>query len=358
MTAAILSHPRCEQDEVVLGVDTHKEIHVAAVVTALGATVATGAFPANGQGYCQLLDWAQGHGGVRRAGVEGTGSYGAALARYLSAEGIAVIEVNRPDRAARRSKGKTDVVDAEAAARAVLSGRATSAAKAGRGPIEQLRVYKIAKDSAVKARVQATNQLKAILVNADPALRQSLSGLSTKALIARCADLAEPIDRTAAAVVHTLRTLAQRIGYLAAEIRDLLERITAAIQATAPRLLDQCGVGPDSAAILLIAAGDNPDRLDNDSAFAALCGVSPVEASSGKTRRRRLNRGGNRQANAALYRVIITRLRVETRTREYAARRTSEGRTKREIIRCLKRYAARELFQLIHAATPASPSSA
>jgi transposase len=158
MTAPVLPRPSSEQDEVILGADTHKEIHVAAVVTAVGATVATGAFPANAQGYCQLLNRAQGHGDVRRAGVEGTGSYGAALTRYLSGEGIAVIEVNRPDRAARRSKGKTNVVDAEAAGRAVLSGRATGATKAGHGPIKQLRVYKIAKDSAARpARRPPTN---------------------------------------------------------------------------------------------------------------------------------------------------------------------------------------------------------
>jgi transposase len=359
MTAPILSKPLGDDHaEVVLGVDTHKDVHVAAVSTAVGAMLATSSFPATAQGYSNLLEWARRYGVVGRAGVEGTGSYGAALARYLSREGVTVIEVNRPDRAMRRSRGKTDVVDAEAAARAVISGRAVGVAKIGRGPVEQLRVYKIAKDSAVKARVQATTQLRAILVNADPLLRQSLIGLSTRALIVRCAELPEASDETDAAVVPTLRTLARRIHHLADEIADLLARITSTVQATAANLLDQYGVGPDSAAILLIAAGDNPDRVTSESAFAALCGVSPVEMSSGKTRRRRLNRGGNRQANAALYRIVSTRLRVEPRTREYAARRTQDGRSKREIIRRLKRYAARELFQLIHAAIPAtSPSS-
>lgn len=337
------------QDEVVLGVDTHKDFHVAAVTTVLGAVLATSSCPTTAVGYRSLLTWARGFGLVRRAGVEGTGSYGAALTRFLRVEGVAVTEVNRPDRAKRRRRGKNDTVDAEAAAQAVISGMATATPKSGDGPVEQIRVYKIAKDSAVKARRQAINQLKAILVNAEPELRESLAGLGTMALVTRCAKLDEPAA-AASAVMHTLSVLARRVKSLDAEIADLLARITALVKSAAPALLDVYGVGADSAAVLLVTAGDNPDRLTSESAFAALCGVSPVEMSSGKTIRHRLNRGGNRQANAALFRVIITRLRDEPHTRAYLARRTAEGRTKREIMRCLKRFLARDLFRIIHSA--------
>jgi transposase len=239
---------------------------------------------------------------------------------------VAVLEVNRPDRATRRRRGKSDPVDAEAAARAVLAGQAGLTPKTGDGPAEILRVFKLARDSAVKARTQAINQLKAVLVCADPALRESLSGLGQATLIRRCAQLPDPDagQETTAAVIHTLRLLARRVAQLSAEARDLQRRMTSVIGAHAPQLLDRVGVGPDNAAALLIAAGDNPDRLTSDASFAALCGVSPLEASSGKTLRRRLNRGGNRQANAALYRIALTRLRHDPRTRAYLNRRTTD----------------------------------
>jgi transposase len=287
------------QDEVVLGVDTHKDVHVAAVTTLLGAVLATRSFPATVGGYRSLLSWTRSFGVVRLAGVEGTGSYGAALARLPGGEGVTVIEVNRPDRAKRRQRGKSDTVDAEVAAEAVISRRATAVPKSGDGPVEQIRVYKIAKDSAVKARRQAINQIKAILVKPDPAVREELACLDKLALVTRCVSLDE---RAAAptAVTHTLSVLARRAKALDAEIADLLARITALVEQVAPALLEQYGVGSDSAAVLLVTAGDNPDRLASNAAFAALCGVSPVEMSSGKTTRRRLNRGGNRQANAAL----------------------------------------------------------
>jgi transposase len=350
-------------DEVVLGVDTHKDVHVAAIITALGLLVATASFPATAAGYAELLGWAQQFGTLHRAGVEGTGSYGASLARYLRACGVTVIEVNRPDRSMRRHRGKTDAVDAEAAARAVVSGRATVTPKTGDGAVEMLRVFKVAKDSAVKARTQAINQLKGILVSADPALREELSGLTAHQLVTRCASLdSEPCAGVAGAVAHTLGVLARRIQNLSAEVRDLEKLITDQVHDTAPQLLDLFGVGQDSAATLLIAAGDNPDRLAHEAAFAALCGVSPVEMSSGKTQRRRLNRGGNRQANAALFRVILTRIRCHPETRAYLQRRTAEGRTKREIIRCLKRYLARQIYKIIRTSlavvTPVSDTAA
>ncbi|MCX4625357.1 IS110 family transposase [Streptomyces sp. NBC_01443] len=333
--------------------DTHKDVHVAAVVTVLGALLGTQDFPATAKGYGELLSWASRLGTVQRAGVEGTGSYGAGLARHLAAEGIEVIEVNRPDRAARRRSGKSDAVDAEAAARAVLGGRATSAPKSRNGPVEDLRVLKVVKDSAVRNRTQAINQLKALLVSAPSQLRESLAGLSNPRLFTACAGL----DPQASAVHQALHLLAHRIKQLSAETTTLTRRIASITQAHNPQLLELTGVGPDSAAILLIAAGDNHDRLRDEASFAALCGVSPVERSSGKTQRRRLNRGGNRQANADLYRIVLSRLRWEERSRAYLQRRTAEGKTKREVIRCLKRYAAREIHRAIASAPlPVPPS--
>ncbi|WP_214371388.1 IS110 family transposase [Pseudonocardia sp. H11422] len=346
-----------EREEVVLGVDTHKDLHVAAVLSGLGALLASKSFPATAAGYRRLLAWARAFGPLRRAGVECTGSYGAALTRHLHGEGIEVVEVNQPDKATRRKRGKTDAIDAEAAARAVLSGRATATAKTSDGPVEAMRVLRMARNSAVNASTKAINQLKAVLVGADPDLRESLAGLGPATLIRRCADLPEPapgsglseVDQT---VVFTLRVLATRILALKAEAYQLHKRLRALITAHVPELLERRGIGPDSAAALLIAAGDNPQRLRTEGSYAALCGASPVQASSGKTHRLRLNRGGDRQANAALYRITLSRLRWDPRTQDYLQRRLAEGKTRREVIRCLKRYIAREIFTLI---TPTLP---
>jgi transposase len=342
-------------EEVILGVDTHRDMHVAAVVTNTGRLMGTSSFPATAAGYRRMLAWARTAGVVERAGVECTGSYGAALSRYLQAEGVSVIDVNQPDRATRRKRGKTDAVDAESAARAVLSGRSASIAKTGDGLVEAMRVLKLARDSAVNARTKAINQLRAILVGADPALRESLAGLGPGTLIRACASLDDPgedageVHRT---VIYTLRLLANRILELKAESYELQKRISSLASRHAPQLLERPGVGADSAATLLIAAGDNPQRLRRESSYAALCGVSPVEASSGNTQRRRLNRGGDRQANAALYRITLSRLRWDQRTQDYLQRRLSEGKTRREAIRCLKRYIAREIFGLIATQIP------
>ncbi|MGW3730253.1 IS110 family transposase [Streptomyces sp. NPDC000851] len=322
-------------------------MHVAAVITVLGALLAHQEFPTTAAGYRQLLSWARSFGILHRAGVECTGSYGAALARFLHRENVQVIEVNQPDRAIRRKRGKTDAVDADAAARAVLSGRTTTTPKTGEGPAADMRVLRPAKESAVKARTQAMNQLKAVLLGTDPELRESMSGLRNPALIARCADLADTDD----AAAFTLRLLAQRIQHLSCEVKELTRRVTRAVSTHRPKLLEIVGIGPDSAAALLIAAGDNPERLANEASFAVPCGVSPVEQSSGKTQRRRLNRGGNRQANAALYRIVMTRIRWDERTRSYPERRTKQGMSKREIIRCLKRYVAREIYRHIRSTT-------
>jgi transposase len=346
-------------EEVIVGVDTHKDFHVAAVITALGALLGSKTFPATSAGYRALLKWARGLGGVQRAGVECTGSYGAALARHLAAAQVDVFEVNQPDKATRRRRGKNDVLDAEAAARAVLAGRATALAKTGDGPVEMLRMFKLAKTSAVKSRTQAINQLKAVLVSADSELRDELRGLSTMMLVRHCAALqaVTPAD-SASAAAYTLRLLARRTSQLAEEIADLDAQIATVLASHNPQLLGTYGAGPDTAAALLIAAGDNPGRLHSEASFAALCGASPVEASSGKIERHRLNRGGDRQANCALHTIVLSRLRWDQRTRDYLDRRVTEGKTRREAVRCLKRYAAREIYHLItrpdHATTSAA----
>ncbi|MER8162798.1 IS110 family transposase [Streptomyces sp. NPDC094472] len=347
MAQPIRFHHDCRR-EVVLGVDTHKDAHVAAVVSTTGKLIGSRSFPATADGYQQLLDWARSSGMVSHAGVECTGSYGAALSRFLRANKLTVIEVNQPDKATRRRRGKTDTIDAEAAAHAVLSGRATATAKLADGPVEALRLFKMAKVSAVKARTQAINQLKAVLVTASPELRESLDGLTIPKLVRACTTLHRSAAGTAtAAAVFTLRLLARRIEELDDEIAALKQQTTDVIRQHIPQLLDCYGVGPDTAAALLIATGDNPERLHSEASFASLCGVSPVEASSGKTQRRRLNRGGDRQANSALYTIVLARLRWETRSRSYVERRIAEGKTRREAIRCLKRYVARELYTII-----------
>lgn len=343
--------------------DTHRDAHMAAVLSLTGAVLATDEFPATAAGYRELLKWARKLGVVGRAGVEGTGSYGASLSRYLLAQGIDVFDVNRMDRADRRRRGKSDPLDAQNAARAVLSGRARARAKTGDGPVQIARMYKLTKVSAVKARTQAINQLKAVLVTADPVLREELAGLGNAALFRTCAQFTDTRDCEeggAESVVQatriTLGLLAHRIGQLSEEVRDVEARLTRLVERHAPQLLDVVGIGPDTAVTLLITVGDNPERLDSEASFAALCGVSPVERSSGRRQFRRLNRGGDRQANAALHRIVFTRLRVDPRTQDYYERRIKEGKTRREIVRCLKRYAAREVFHLVKQLQPAPRS--
>jgi transposase len=333
--------------EVVLGVDTHGEVHVAAVLSPLGKVLGTESFPATASGYRRLLAWAGKLGTVRRAGVEGTGTFGAGLSRYLLAQQVQVYEVNRPDRTARRLLGKSDPLDA----RAVLNGRARARAETGDSPVQSARMFKLAKDSAVKARTQAINRLKAVLVIADPALRERLSSLGNAELFRTCARLGSPDgggdeDAVTQATHMTLRMLAERIEQLTAQIDELNQRLTRLVERHAPQLLAPVGIGPDSAITLLITMGDNPERLNTEASFAALCGVSPIEYSSGRRITRRLNCGGDRQANAALHRIVFTRLRHDQRTQASYERRTQEGKTRREIIRCLKRYAAREVFNL------------
>ncbi len=331
------------------GVDTHRDTHVAAVVDGAGRVLGTAPFGADPVGYEQMTRWSGTHGHLLRVGVEGTGSYGAGLARYLMAAGIEVVEVNRPNRQLRRQRGgKTDSVDAEAAARAAASGQATAVPKSGDGPVECIRMLLMARRSATKARTQAANQIHSVTVTAPEPLKRQLRGLKLKARVRVCARWRPGEAQTTAAYAKmALRYLARRYQSLDTEIAELKIEIRRLCAEANPALLAATGVGPDSAAALLVAAGDNPGRMKSERSFAALCGASPVQASSGQTIRHRLNRGGNRQANSALWRIATTRIRHDAATKEYVARRQGEGKNRKEIIRCLKRHIAREVYRLL-----------
>lgn len=334
--------------KIIVGVDTHKHIHVAVAVDSLGVRLDEMVIPVDTTGYRQLAEWAENLGQVDAFGIEGTGSYGAGLTSYLRRQGHRVVEVNRGDRRARRANGKSDTVDAEAAARAVLNGTATAIPKTADGAAEMMRQVKVARDTAVKARTSAIIILKQLVVNAPADLRESLDGLATKALIGRCAGFrpGEITDPTASAK-HALRATARRWLDLAEEIRShdaILDDLTGR---TAPTLREGFGIGSDTAAEMLIIFSDNPDRIRSEAAFAKLCGACPVPASSGMTNRHRLYWGGHRQANAAIYRTVIVRMQHHQPTIDYVKRRTTEGLTKRDIIRCLKRFVAREIYQRV-----------
>jgi transposase len=294
-------------------------------------------FAATAAGYAALLAWLGAFGQLVRVGVEGSGVYGAGLARFLQSAEVELVEVDRPDRKTRRRQGKSDPVDAEAAARAAQAG---GVPKTRGGKVDALRALRVARRSAVAARADAQRQIKALIVTAPDALRMTLRGLGDRDLIAQCAtrrpDRAAAGDPTVATTL-ALRALARRHQQLSVEIDELDALIGPLVTAINPTLIGLSGVGTDVAGQLLVTAGDNPQRLRNEAAFAMLCGAAPLPASSGRTHRHRLNRGGDRQANAALYRIVLCRLRWDPRTRAYAQRRTTEGMSKPEIIRCLKR---------------------
>jgi transposase len=343
------------RDDVIVGVDTHKDEHVAVLLDGLGAKIAELFIPATVVGFAQLLAFCLEHvgpnGRIHAFGVEGTGSYGVGLARFLRREGQKVREVHRPPRKGeRRMSGKSDTIDAEHAARQILTGAGTAAPKTADGAIEALRLLKIARDTAVKARSTAMIALKATLVTANDELRAELEPLTDYKLVEACAALAS--ERSLAdpdtAMHHVLGSLARRWLVLHDEIKVHSKHLNAQTKAVAPRLVEAVGVGLDIAAEMLVTAGDNTDRVRSEAAFAKLCGACPIPAGSGKTNgRHRLYRGGNRQANAALYRAVIVRMRWHQPTINYVARRTADGLSKREIIRCLKRYLAREIYHLL-----------
>jgi len=333
---------------VTVGVDTHADVQVAAAIDGQGRLLGTRSVPSTEAGHVELLAWAQALGPTVCFGVEGTGSYGAGLARFLVSTGQRVVEVDRPDRQTRRHRGKSDPVDAEAAARAALAGTARGIPKGRSGMVESIRALRVARRSALKARTQIAAQLHALVCTPPEPLRGHLRGLSLRDLVAQTAasrpgDPAQPLEATR----HALRHLARRHQRLSQELQDLDELLDPLVQGAAPALLSIKGVGPEVAGAILVAAGDNPTRLRSESAFANLCGVAPHEASSGRTIRHRLSRCGDRAANHALWRIVMVRMTCDDRTRAYIARRTAQGLTKRETIRCLKRYDAREIYRAL-----------
>lgn len=344
-----------EPGQVIGGVDTHKDVHVAAVIDAVGRLLATESFPTTRHGYRRLLRWLASHGELVAVGVEGCGSWGAGLARYLTARSVRVVEVDRPNRQKRRLRGKSDPLDAEAAARAVLSGEATSTPKAGTGPVEALRQLRIARSGAMKARTAAANQLHSLIDTAPDAIRAQLAGLSLKKKVALVERWRPGSAMTVeAAAKRALLSVARRWRALDDEAKVLDSHIKAILDEAAPALIAVHGVGYETAGQLLVTAGDNPERLGHEKSFAALCGSSPVPANSGKTtNRHRLNRGGDRHANSALWTIVRSRMVSHGPTRAYVERRTAEGKSKLEIMRCLKRYVARELFPLVQSITNA-----
>jgi transposase len=333
------------------GVDTLADMHVAAALNPVGGLLGVEEFPVTAAGYARLLGWLGGFGTVALAGIEGTGSYGAGLARHVTAAGVRVVEVDRSDRQDRRRQGKSDPLDAVSAARAAQPGRARGAPKGRDGAVEAIRVLMVARRSARSERTQTINQARALIVTGPDDLRARFAGHTVAALVSGLATLRpRPGDAVGCATRIALRELGRRADFLGGQLERLDELIVALVTARAPGLLALYGVGPHVAALLLVAAGDHPGRLRSEAAWAHLCAAAPIPASSGKVTRHRLNPGGDRQANHALWRIVITRMSSHAPTRAYVERRTAEGLSKTEIIRCLKRYVAREVYRHLRAA--------
>lgn len=335
--------------EVVAGVDTHKDSHHVAVLASTGARLGDRQVPATVSGYRELLAFVASFGAVAMIGIEGTASYGAGLARYLAAEGVEIREVIRPKRAQRR-RGKSDPIDAYAAASQVLAEpESLPTAKTTDGTIEQVRALLVVRRSAVKARTAAMRQIKSLLVTAPDALRAKYEHLNADELLTTLA-ATRPGTATESVTTTTgyaLRTLARRHRRLTQEIEEIDTDLAALLHLAVPALIAAPGVGTVTAATLAVTAGDNPSRLRSEASFAALCGAAPIPASSGKTNRHRLNRGGDRQANWALHQIALVRLSSDPRTKAYAAKLRANGKTTKDIFRCLRRAIAREIYHLL-----------
>lgn len=338
-----------EQSLVIGGVDSHADSHHFAALDQRGVLLATHSFPTTIDGYACALGWLRSFGEIRAIAIESTGSYAAGLVRYLREHDIQVAEVNQPHPHARRRVGKSDPLDAELAARLLLAGKAPVTPKQTDGIVESIRMLRVARSSAVKARTAALVQIRDLIITAPQTLREQLAQRKTlRAKATLCArfrlpdpDLAQPSQ----AAKFALRSLAQRILALDHEIELLDHELQHLVASAAPRTTQLLGISTGHAGQLLVTAGQNIERLKGQGSFAALCGASPIPASSGKRTRHRLNLGGDRQANRALHLIAVCRLSCCPRTRAYATRRAREGKTQREIIRCLKRYIARELYR-------------
>ncbi|TFD51021.1 IS110 family transposase [Cryobacterium frigoriphilum] len=331
------------------GVDTHKDTHNVAIVDDHGQPIADREFLAVGSGYRKIIEFLHAYGIVDAVGVEGTGSYGAELARVLANAGMRVLEVNRANRAERRLRGKSDPLDAHQAAMSVLAGRGLSTPKQRDGDVESMRVLLAERSSTTKARTASINQIHALLVSAPEAIRHDFRRYDGNKLTVALARTRPTPGTTPELIVRaSAKRLAQCHQVPAADIALIDSQLGQLASRQNPALMAASGVGPFVAAHLLATAGDNPDRISTKAQFAALCGVAPIPASSGKRQRFRLSRGGDRQANAALHRIVLLRKRhKEPRTMAYIARRTAEGLSDRDIVRCLKRHVANEIFALL-----------
>ncbi|WP_438816637.1 IS110 family transposase [Tersicoccus solisilvae] len=339
-----------DQAGVIGGVDTHQDTHTAAVIDSAGRLLGHHQFTADRSGYAALLSWLHSFGPILMVGIEGTGAYGAGLARHLDDDGVALVEIDRPDRRTRRRAGKSDPIDAEAAARTAWTRARTGTPKDRHGQVEALRNLRVVRRSAVDQRADTVRRIKSLIITAPDGLRARLRTLTKHHLLAACAALRPDPTRIGDpdhAVKAALRSLARRHAALSAEIDELDTLIKPLVTDINPALLDLPGVGPDVAGQLLVTTGQNTTRIRSEAAFAMLCGVAPVPASSGRTQRHRLNRGGDRQANAALYRIALSRLRWDPRTRAYRDRRLTEGHSNKDVIRCLKRHIAREIYSVL-----------
>lgn len=337
---------------VTAGIDTHRDVHVAATIcSATGRRLDVESFASSPDGIERLEAWLTGQGCVDAVGVEGTGAYGAGIARHLAAAGLRVVEVDRPDRRTRRRKGKSDPVDAEAAARAVLAGTATGMPKPRTGLVEAMRPLVIVHRSASKDRTRAINQFKALVVTAPTPFRSTLDGLTRAEQLDRARHYrhVEGQDPVLAQLRWSLRELARRTHLLDEQIDEIEQRLTPLVLETAPALLGMTGISVITAAQLLVTIGDDPDRIRSEAAFAKICGTAPQPATSGTTtNRHRLDQGGDRHANAALHRTVLVRLAHDPETQAYMAKATSEPRkTKRDAIRSLKRFLARRIYKIV-----------
>ncbi|GAA1000271.1 IS110 family RNA-guided transposase [Subtercola frigoramans] len=335
------------QPTIIVGVDAHKDTHHAVVLDSTGIRLADRKFSTTELGYRELLSWSTRFGLVDRIGVESTGTYAAGLTRSLRTAGIDVMEVNTPHPHTRSRKGKDDAIDAEAAARKVLAGEAVAIPKDTTGTVESIRLLTVAKSSAVKARTACLVQLQDVLVTAPSDLRERITAATGRGKATQCAALRPDrsnLDDPYQAAKFTLRCLARRVIELEHEIGEIDCALEELVTRTAPTLLSRQGIGVSHAAQFLVTAGQNASRLGSEAAFARLCGVAPVPVSSGKTSRMRLHRGGDRQANRALHLIVVLRLRYDARTITYMERRRAEGLSKKDVMRCLKRFVAREIF--------------
>lgn len=331
------------------GVDTHKDTHHVAIVDELGRSIADQEFLAVGSGYRRIVEFLHKHGIVEAIGVEGTGSYGAELTRVLTRAGIRVLEVAHANRSERRLRGKSDPLDARRAALSIVAGKGLATPKQRDGDVESMRVLLAERSSAVKARTASINQIHCLLVSAPEEIRQDFRRYDGDKLVSALARTRPPAGT---GVVSMIRASAKRLAHrhqaLAADITHIDHQLSALTSRQNPALMAASGVGPFVAAHLLATIGDNPDRIATKAQFAALCGVAPIPASSGTRQRFRLSRGGDRQANAALHRIVLLRKRhKEPRTMAYIARRTAEGLSDRDIVRCLKRHVSNEIFALL-----------